>query len=78
MSTVISQSYTYSPSQEQIENRKILTDIKDNLDNLRTAFVGLTAKMDTDNTAQNAAVTSSQLDTNYASTLDPAPVSITA
>ena len=38
----------------------------------RAALVALTAKLDTDFTAQNAAVASSQLDVDYASTVDPA------
>lgn len=44
---------------------------------LRAAFVALTAKMDTDFTGQNGAVTSSELDVNYASVLDPAAATLT-
>ena len=49
-----------------------LQEVADDLTALRAAFVALTAKMDTDFTAQNGAVTSSQLDVNYAATVDPA------
>jgi hypothetical protein len=45
--------------------------------NIRTAITTLTAKLDTDATAQNAAVTSSQLDTDYAATVDPAALTVT-
>lgn len=50
----------------------------DDLAALRAAFVALTAKMDTDFTGQNGAVTSSELDVNYASTLDPVANTLTA
>ncbi len=53
------------------EKRKVANDLKTDVDNLRAAFVAFTAKFDTDATAQNAAVTASQLDTDYAATLDP-------
>ncbi len=43
----------------------------DDLTALRAAFVALTAKMDTDFTGQNGAVTSSELDVDYATVLDP-------
>ena len=42
---------------------------------MRAAFVALTAKLDTDFTAQNAAVTSSQLDVDYADG-DPAALTL--
>lgn len=49
-----------------------LREVADDLEAIRDAFVALTAKLDTDFVAQNAAVTSSQLDVDYASSLDPA------
>ncbi len=49
-----------------------LRDVADDFTAIRAAFVALTAKLDTDFTAQNIAVTSSQLDEDYAATLDPA------
>ena len=49
-----------------------LRDMADDFTALRAAFVALTAKIDTDFTAQNIAVGSSQLDEDYASTVDPA------
>ena len=48
-----------------------LRDIAADLAELRTQFVALLGKMDTDFTAQNLAVAGSQLDTNYAATLTP-------
>lgn len=38
------------------------------MDELKTTFAALVAKLDTDFTAQNAAVAASQLDVDYAST----------
>ena len=55
-----------------------LRDIATDLAELRAAFVALTAKLDTDTTAQNIAVTSSQLDEDYAATTDPAALLTTA
>jgi hypothetical protein len=49
-----------------------LRDIADDLAAIRTAITTLTAKLDTDFTAQNLAVAGSQLDENYATTVDPA------
>jgi len=43
--------------------------VLDELQAMRDAFNALLAKLDTDFTAQNAVVTSSQLDTDYDSTL---------
>ena len=50
--------------------------IDDNIE-LRAQFIALLAKMDTDFTAQNIAVTSSQLDEDYESVLTPAALSLT-
>lgn len=47
-------------------------DVADDLAELRTQFIALLAKLDTDFTAQNLAVAASQLDENYESTLTPA------
>jgi hypothetical protein len=46
----------------------LLTDVG----NVREAITTFTAKLDTDATAQNSAVTNSQLDTDYAATVNPA------
>lgn len=48
----------------------------DDLTELRTQFIALVTKMDTDFTAQNIAVGSSQLDEDYASTLTPAALTL--
>jgi len=56
--------------------RPVLDAIVDELNVLRTSITTLTAKIDTDATAQNAAVTASQLDVNYASTCDPAAITV--
>ncbi len=47
---------------------KTLQDVADDVEVLRAAFSALLVKMDTDFTAQNIAVTSSQLDEDYQST----------
>lgn len=46
------------------------------LQDLRTKYAALLAKLDTDFTAQNAAVTGSQLDTDYAATQGLAPAQL--
>lgn len=51
---------------------EVLRDMADDLTELRSAIVALTAKLDVDFTAQNLAVVSSQLDEDYASSVDPA------
>ena len=48
-----------------------LRGIADDVAVLRAAIVALTAKMDTDFTAQNLVVTASQLDEDYATAVDP-------
>lgn len=48
-----------------------LRDVADDLTELRTQFIALLAKMDTDFTGQNGAVINSGLDVNYESTLTP-------
>lgn len=55
------------------DNAALLRAAVDDLAALRAAFVALTAKLDTDFTGQNGAVTSSELDVDYASVLDPVP-----
>ena len=49
-----------------------LRDVADDFTAIRAAFVALTAKLDIDFAAQNGVVTASQLDVDYAATLDPA------
>lgn len=51
----------------------MLTDIT----NLRAAVTSLTAKLDTDFSAQNTAVTSSQLDVDYAAVVNPPALNTT-
>ncbi len=72
MATSIKKQYTYSPSQEQIENRHILTDVLADLTVLRTAITTLTAKMDAD----FADVTNASVD--YAASVDPVALVLTA
>ena len=62
MSVSIKQHFKHQPAQESIELKRAFQAVRDEFD-------ALYAKMDTDFTAQNAAVTSSQLDVDYASTL---------
>lgn len=50
---------------------EVLRDMADDLTALRAAVVALTAKLDVDFAAQNLAVGSSQLDEDYAATVDP-------
>lgn len=47
--------------------KKLFSAVRDELDDMRTKYASLLAKMDTDFTDQNGAVTGSQLDTDYAS-----------
>lgn len=60
------------------EVKVILDALLADITAIRTALTTFTAKFDTDAAAQNAAVTSSQLDTNYASTVDPAALTTTS
>ncbi len=48
MATSIKKQYTYSPSQEQIENRRILTSVLTDFATLRTSIEAITAKLDID------------------------------
>jgi len=75
MSVSIKQNFKFAPAQEQIEMKRVMDAVLADMTVLRTAFTTLTAKMDTDFTAQNAAVTSSQLDVDYADG-DPAALSL--
>ena len=72
MATSISKQYTYSPVQEQIENRRILTDVLADLTKLHSAVTTLTAKMDAD----FADVTNASVD--YAASVDPVALDLTA
>lgn len=76
MTVSIKRHFSHAPSQEQIEFKRVMDAVLADNTATRAAFVALTAKMDTDFTAQNAAVTSSQLDVDYASTLDPAALTL--
>lgn len=76
MTVSIKEHFKFAGTQEEIELKRAFNAARTDLDNLRTAVTTLTAKMDTDFTAQNAAVTSSQLDVDYASTVDPAANSL--
>ena len=75
MSTSIKKHFTHVPSQEQIELKRVLAAVLADATAQRAAFVALTAKLDIDFTAQNAAVTSSQLDVDYADG-DPAALTL--
>jgi len=48
MATSIKKSYTYSPAQEQIENKSIMTSVLTDLATLRTSIEAITAKLDVD------------------------------
>ncbi len=48
MAISIKKTHTYSPVQEQIENRKILTSVLNDLASLRTSIEAITAKLDVD------------------------------
>jgi hypothetical protein len=52
--------------------RDVLVSIVDDMTALRTSITTFTAKLDADAVLQNAAVTNSQLDENYATSCDPA------
>ena len=65
MSVSIKQHFSHAPNQEAIEFKRITTAVLTDLTALRAEQAALLAKMDTDFTAQNAAVTSSQLDVDY-------------
>lgn len=65
---------------ESLDHQKhitLLSALLADVTNIRTALTTLTAKLDTDFTAQNSAVTSSQLDVDYASTVNPAALTTT-
>ena len=55
----------------RLEQRKVINDLIIDVTAMRTAILAFTAKFDTDATAQNIAVTSSQLDEDYATAVDP-------
>ena len=76
MSVSIKKHFSHAPSQEQIEFKRVMDAVLADMTAVRAGFVALTAKLDTDFTAQNAAVTSSQLDVDYASTTDPAALTL--
>lgn len=65
MTVSIKQHFSHAPTQEEIEFKRITAAILTDLTALRAEQAALLAKMDTDFTAQNAAVTSSQLDVDY-------------
>lgn len=54
----------------------VLRDMADDFETIRANLNAFNAKLDTDFVAQNAAVTSSQLDVDYATTHDIAPAGI--
>ena len=70
MSVSIKQHFTRFNSLEAIEMKQFGNAVQADLSNLKSAFDTLVTKLNTDFTAQNAAVTGSQLDTNYASSGD--------
>ena len=76
MSVSIKKHFSHAPAQEQIEFKRVMGAVLADNTAMRVAFAALTAKLDTDFTAQNIAVTSSQLDENYASTVDPAALTL--
>ena len=75
MSVSIKKHFSHAPSQEAIEFKRVMDAVLADLTAVRTSVTTLTAKMDTDFTAQNAAVTSSQLDVDYADG-DPATLTL--
>lgn len=76
MSVSIKQQFKFMPIQEQNDLNRTTKAVQTEIDKLHAAITTLTAKMDTDFTAQNAAVTASQLDVNYATTVDPAATTL--
>jgi len=75
MPVSIKKHFSHAPSQEQIEFKRVMDAVLADAAAQRAAFVALTAKLDIDFTAQNAAVTSSQLDVDYADG-DPAALTL--
>lgn len=75
MSISIKKHFSHLPTQESIEFKRVMDAVLADNTAMRAAFVALTAKLDTDFTAQNAAVTSSQLDVDYADG-DPAVLTL--
>lgn len=69
MSVSIKQHFKHSPTQESIELKRVLTAVLNDQAALKNAITGLTAKLDAD-----AGVT----DSNYAATLDPGALELTA
>lgn len=53
------------------EQQTLINELLDDVTALRSALTTLTAKLDTDFTAQNGAVTASQLDVDYATAVNP-------
>ena len=51
MSSSIKKHYVHCPSQEQIENRRIMTSVLTDLDSLNAVIVALGAKLDADSGA---------------------------
>ena len=76
MTVSIKKHFSHAPTQEEIEFKRIMNAVLADNTATRTALTTLTAKLDTDFTAQNIAVTSSQLDENYATTVDPAALTL--
>jgi len=69
MTIKISQHFNHVPVQEQIEDKQIMDAVLADMAMLKAAFDALVAKVNTDFAAQNAAVTASQLDVDYAASI---------
>ncbi len=78
MSSITQRTNAMSGSKNGIEIKGVLDSLLADVTALRTAITTLTAKIDTDTTAQNIAVTDSQLDEDYATTCDPASLTTTS
>lgn len=65
MAIEIKKSYQHSDALEQIENRQVLETLLVDMTALKASMDTLVTKMNADFTAQNSAVTSSQLDVDY-------------
>ena len=70
MSVSIKKHFKFEGTQQEIELKRVFTAALADITALKAASAAFTAKLDTDATAQNAAVASSQLDTDYAATID--------
>jgi hypothetical protein len=62
MTDSIKEHFKHHPTQESIELKRMFNAVVDQMD-------ALTAKIDAQNVTQNAAVTSSALDTDFAATI---------